>query len=57
MKNEILFWMGVLPSCKVTVVGIIVTLEIELTISMSDLIELVHQRYFQSLTMALQPIH
>jgi hypothetical protein len=56
MKNEILFWMAVMPSCKVSLVGLVVEIEIEMPLSRSQMLELMHSRYFQSITMAIQPV-
>jgi len=56
MKNEILFWMAVLPSCQVSLVGLVVEIEIEIPLSPSQLLELMQVRYFHSLVYSIHPI-
>lgn len=37
MKNEFLFWMAMLPSCKVVVTGLVVELIIYMPLQRSDM--------------------
>ncbi len=48
MKNEFLFWMAMLPSCKVVVTGLVVELIIYMPLKWSDMWIAICDRYHAS---------
>jgi hypothetical protein len=47
MKNEVLFWMAILPSCKVSIIGLVVELEIHMPLNWSDTWKVIIDHYSQ----------